>query len=341
MSPDLSVVVAVYNEDPRNLHAMVDRLSDVIAPLGLSYEVVFVDDGGGARTNQALREIAGQIENVKLVVLSRNFGQQAAITAGMDHAEGRAVVNIDSDLQDPPELITEMVRYWQQGYDVVYAQRSSRRDRLVKRLSAHVFYRVLGLVSSVKIPWDTGDYRLMDRKVITALSALPEKTRFLRGMVPWLGFRQIGVAIDRDARAVGESSYTLKKLISLAVDGLLAFSVAPLYLIPLLGLTLCAAGVLGLLVWLLMGSFHSGKFDTSLIVIAMVVLTGLQIFSTGVLAVYLSKVVDEVRARPTYLVAERLGAPFTGASSRTQVSARDQVFVSSVHDSINCGVTVD
>src|SRR5262249_296763 len=151
---------------------------------------------------------------------------------------------------DPPELIAEMVRLWRQGYEVVYAQRSTRRDRLTKRLSAFLFYRLLGLVSSVKIPWDTGDYRLIDRKVVEALQSLPEKTRFLRGMVPWLGFKQIGIPIDRGAREVGASAYTVRKLLQLAADGLLAFSVAPLYMIPLLGMLVLAAALLAVAAFL-------------------------------------------------------------------------------------------
>lgn len=315
MAPDLSVVVAVYNEDPRNLLSMLDRLKAVVAPLGMSYEVVFVNDGSRERTSNALREIAGQTDNVKVVVLSRNFGQQAAISAGMAHSDGQAVVNIDSDLQDPPELIADMVRLWKEGYEVVYAQRSSRRDRLSKRLSAYLFYRVLGMVSSVKIPWDTGDYRLMDRKVIDALDSLPEKTRFLRGMVPWLGFKQVGIPIERDARSVGESTYTLRKLLCLAADGLLSFSAAPLYLIPALGLTLLFAGGLGIVAWLILGFGHGAQIDTALVLLCMVALTGLQMLSTGIMAVYQSKITDEVRARPTYLVSERLGMPFSGKAS--------------------------
>ena len=220
---DLSVIVAVYNEDPRNLSRMIDRLSGVLSPLYLSWEVVFVNDGSNPTTSAALRRIAGEADNVKLIELSRNFGQQAAITAGLDHADGQAVVNIDSDLQDPPELIPEMIKCWQEGYEVVYAQRATRKDHVAKRLSAHLFYRMLACVSSVEIPWDTGDFRLMDRKVVEALKELPEKTRFLRGMIPWLGFRQIGIPVDRGARELGESTYTFRKLLMLAMDGLLAF----------------------------------------------------------------------------------------------------------------------
>jgi len=311
---ELSVVVAVYNEDPRNLLGVVDRLDTVIAPLALSHEIVFVNDGSQPATSEALRRLAMEFDHVKLVELSRNFGQQAAITAGLDHACGQAVVNIDSDLQDPPELIADMVTLWRQGYEVIYAQRSTRRDRLSKRFSAFIFYRLLGLVSSVKIPWDTGDYRLIDRKVVEALDSLPEKTRFLRGMVPWLGFKQIGIPIDRGAREVGASAYTLRKLLQLAADGLLAFSVAPLYLIALLGVLLVLAATLmagGALVGL-GGGAHLVPSPSGLILLAV---SGVQIFCTGLVGIYVSRILEEVRGRPTYIVSRRIGFPLAGRNS--------------------------
>lgn len=305
MIVDLSVVVAVYNEHPRNLVLLLERLAKVFSPLEITYEVVFVNDGSRAETSKALLQLANEVDNVKLVVLSRNFGQQAAISAGLDHTEGKAIVNIDSDLQDPPELIPEMLKYWRSGYDVVYAQRSSRRDRMSKRLSAYLFYRLLGAVSTIQIPWDTGDFRLMDRRVIQALNKMPEKARFLRGQIPWLGFRQIGIPIDRGAREVGESTYTLKKLIQLAMDGLLAFSSAPLLVLPAVGCTLLAAGLVGIIVWAFARSTLGGSLELVLAVASIcAVFAGVQIICAGMIAVYLSKVLDEVRARPTYIVAD-------------------------------------
>jgi dolichol-phosphate mannosyltransferase len=317
MTVDLSIVVAVYNEDPRNLVTMLERLWKVISPLGMSYEVVFVNDGSREHTSNALVQLAKQVDHVKLVVLSRNFGQQAAISAGMDYAEGDAVVNLDSDLQDPPELIPDMVQRWKQGYDVVYAQRLARRDRIMKRLSAFLFYRVLGALSSVSIPWDTGDFRLLDRKVVDALRRMPEKTRFLRGQIPWLGFKQTGIPIDRGARELGESTYTLRKLFTLALDGLLGFSSSPLYLISTVGALLLAASALALLLWLGV-KWQSGQFafDNIALLLAVGAFTGVQILCLGCMAAYLSKVLDEVRARPTYVVAETLGLAFARASKR-------------------------
>lgn len=323
---DLSIIVAVYNEDPRNLSLLLDRLASVIKGDGLSYEVLFVNDGSKAPTSKALRTLAAQHDYVKLIELSRNFGQQAAITAGIDHAEGQAVVNIDSDLQDPPELIPEMVKRWREGYDVVYAQRSTRRDKLGKRLPAYLFYRLLGSVSSVHIPWDTGDFRLMDRKVCNELKNMPERSRFLRGLIPWLGFRQIGIPINRDAREVGESTYTLKKLINLALDGILAFSVAPLYLVPIVGGAMFAVGLLMAAVWAVLHASTLTQLDSAFIIAAMITISGLQILCTGAIAVYLSKILDEVRGRPTYVVAERLGLGFARSSEQAKFekSLQDQ-----------------
>ena len=311
MPAELSIVVAVYNEDPRNLLHLLERLWKAISPTGMSYEVIFVNDGSGVKTSSALKQIAGEVDYVKLVMLSRNFGQQAAITAGFDHADGQAVVNIDSDLQDPPELIPQMLQKWREGFDVVYAMRSTRRDRFGKRLPAFLFYRVLGAISSVEIPWDTGDFRLLDRKVVDALKSMPERTRFLRGMIPWLGYKQVGIPIDRDAREVGESTYTIKKLLMLAMDGILSFSSAPLYLVSFIGAGAFGIGFLGLLFWLaLAGMTRSAHLDPLFVTLALMTFAGLQILCSGIVAVYLGKVLDEVRARPTYLVAERLGEPF-------------------------------
>jgi glycosyltransferase involved in cell wall biosynthesis len=304
---DLSVIVAVYNEDPRNLIKLLERLDSNIRPLDLSYEVVFVNDGSRDIATSALRQIAAECANIKLIELSRNFGQQAAITAGLEHSDGRMVLNMDSDLQDPPELIPTMFQKWKEGYDVVYATRSRRRDRFLKRSTAYLFYRILSSVSSVKIPQDTGDFRLMDRKVVDALASMPEKSRFLRGMIPWLGFKQCGVPLDRDARELGESTYTVKKLLTLAMDGLIAFSAAPLFMLSTLGFILIAGSLLALAAIACTGSFD---LTNAQLLFCIALFTGLQIACVGLIAVYLSKTLDEVRQRPTYLVARRLGTGF-------------------------------
>lgn len=317
-SPELSVVVAVYNEDPRNLLLLLQRLAVAVGQVSASYEVILVNDGSDSPTSTALRQIASVGRNVKLIELSRNFGQQAAISAGMDHADGQAIINLDSDLQDPPELIPEMVKMWRAGYDVVYAQRSTRRDRPGKRIPAYLFYRLLDSISDVHIPWDTGDFRLIDRKVRDALRLLPEKTRFLRGLIPWLGFRQIGIPIDRDAREVGKSSYTLRKLISLAIDGLLSFSLAPLYFVMLLGIFLTLGGGVSVIISLLAPP-NAITSNAMLLISILVLVAGLQTISLGILAIYLGKVLDEVRSRPTYIVSGRSGYDFVNETSASAV----------------------
>lgn len=331
MLPDLSIVVAVYNEDPRNLLRLLERLWEVVSGVGLTYEVIFVNDGSRNVTTQALRQIANEVACVKLVELSRNFGQQAAITAGLDHAEGRAIINLDSDLQDPPELIPEMVRRWNEGYDVVYVQRSSRKDRWSKRTSAFLFYRMLGAIASVEIPWDTGDYRLMDRRVVGALRSLPEKTRFLRGLIPWLGFRQIGIPIDRGAREVGQTSYTLRKLLTLAIEGILSLSAAPLFIVPVVGSILFCAGLIAACIVLALPGAQPQLQNNSLLVLFLVI-AGVQVLCTGLVAVYLAKVLDEVRARPTYIVGQKLGLGFDrpAENDRPHKNKRESATVASV-----------
>lgn len=308
-TPDLSVVVAVYNEDPRNLIRLLQRLEEVLLAVSIKYEVVFVNDGSGERTTRALREIAGEFPYVKLINLSRNFGQQAAITAGMDHSDGRAVVNIDSDLQDPPELIPKMMELWRRGYDVIYATRSTRKDSVPKRLFAFLYYRVLSSVSAVEIPRDTGDFRLLDRKVVEALRSLPEKKRFLRGLVPWLGFKQVGIAVDRGAREIGESTYTIRRLLRLAFDGILAFSVAPLFLIPVAGGIL---GALGLVTLAIAFAVEPTIQPFVFVMAGLLIVSGVQVLSIGLVAIYLSTALEELRGRPTYLVGEKLGKGFEG-----------------------------
>lgn len=330
MTVDLSVVVAVYNEDARNLSLLLQRVHDCMAPTGLSFEVIFVNDGSRQPTSEALYRVASDFDYVKLVVLSRNFGQQAAISAGFDHSEGDAIVNIDSDCQDPPELIPQMVKLWKDGYDVVYAQRSTRRDKFSKKFSAFLFYRILGALSSVDIPWDTGDFRLIDRKVLEALSRMPEKSRFLRGQIPWLGFRQIGIPIERGAREIGESTYTLRKLLSLAMDGLLGFSVSPLFFIPVIGATLTAIGFITLVACVAAACCGNAVHVVLWVAAIVALAAGVQTLCLGIVSVYLSKVLDEVRARPTYVVAERMGLPFArgnwdGAQETVAASARKAI----------------
>ena len=316
-NPILSIVVAVYNESAYNLQTLIARLGKVLAPLNMSYEVVFVNDGSREETSTSLSELCQQYDYIKLINLSRNFGQQAAISAGMDFASGQAIVNIDSDLQDPPELIPDMVRLWQRGFEVVYAKRSSRKDRLLKRFTAYLFYRTMSSLASIDIPKDTGEFRLIDSRVAKALRQLPERTRYIRGLLPWLGFKQTTIPVDRNARQHGESSYTLRKLITLALDGILCFSYAPLYAISVIGaLTILIAIAIPLLYPLLSGHALSG-FTCG--IAGFVFLSGTQILLLGVVSLYIAKIFDEIKARPVYIVSEISGRPFDIDNKRTSL----------------------
>jgi glycosyltransferase involved in cell wall biosynthesis len=304
-SVDLSIVVPVYNEHRGNLEALTKRLRETVARLQLKHEIVFVDDGGTEQSAAMLKDIVENADDIRLLTLSRNFGQQAAVSAGLADALGRAVVTMDSDCQDPPEVVAEMVGLWRQGYDVVYAQRRQRDDRVFKQLSASTFYRLLNAMSTVEIPLDTGEFRLLDRAVVDALNRLPEKNRYLRGLVPWLGFRQTHVLIDRGARKKGESTYTLRKLMRLALDGLLSFAVAPLYLLFGFGLILLAAGFGCLAFKLVFGTLPITAID--LLWIGLTIFSGLQITAIGIVGSYLAKILEEVKGRPTFIVAKRIG----------------------------------
>lgn len=321
INPELSIIVAVYNEDSRNLLKLIDRLDLVLSPEKVPYEIIFVNDGSREPTSNALRHIAVESKNIKLVELSRNFGQQAAITAGLDHASGQAVINMDSDLQDPPELIPAMLEKWKEGYDVVYATRSKRHDRASKRLTAFMFYRILGALSSVEIPWDTGDFRLMDRVVVDALKSMPEKTRFIRGMIPWLGFKQCGVPLERDARELGKSAYTIKKLLCLALDGILSFSAAPLFFISGVGSLLSLVSGLGFITCYILDGY---VINNSALLSGIAFLVGIQITVLGIVSVYISKLLDEVRARPTYIVSRRIGGGFVKIDAQQIANTNDE-----------------
>jgi polyisoprenyl-phosphate glycosyltransferase len=312
-SVDLSIVVPIYNEHRANVDALVRRLRDTIATLKLEYEIVFVDDGGTEETAAMMKEIVESSHDMRLLTLSRNFGQQAAVSAGLADALGRAVVTMDSDCQDPPEVVAEMVGLWRQGYDVVYAQRRQRDDRMFKQLTASTFYRMLNAMSTVEIPLDTGEFRLLDRAVVDALNRLPEKNRYLRGLVPWLGFRQTHVLIDRGARKTGESTYTLRKLMRLALDGMLSFAVAPLYLVFVFGLVLLAAGFACLFWKLIFGATPIGTME--LMWIGLTIFSGLQMTAIGIVGSYLAKILEEVKGRPTFIVAKRIGKDVTPTAS--------------------------
>lgn len=306
-SPRISVVVPVYDEQ-ENLPVLYDRLAPVLAALG-RYEIIFVDDGSRDLSVPTILELQGKDPGVKLIRFSRNFGHQAAISAGIDQARGDAVVIMDADLQDPPELLSELVKQWEAGFHVAYAVRQNRDENLFKKGTASVFYRLLRAVSNVDIPVDTGDFCLMDRKVADVLRQLPEKNRFVRGLRSWAGFRQVGVEYDRPARHAGDAKYTMRKMVKLALDGVMAFTSLPLRLASYLGFLTMAAGFVYLAV-AVFARLTSGAFPggwTSLVAIILLV-GGAQLMMLGVLGAYVARIYEETKHRPMYIVDETVVA---------------------------------
>jgi polyisoprenyl-phosphate glycosyltransferase len=302
----VSIVVPMYFEEAV-AEVCYKRLTDVMKENDINYEIIFVNDGSTDRTLDILEHIALYDRCIKIISLSRNFGHQAAITAGMDRASGEAVVVIDSDLQDPPELIPQMVKLWEEGYEVVYAKRMKREgESRFKLLTAKLFYRFLNKMSSVSIPVDTGDFRLMDRKVIQALKKMPEHNRFVRGMVSWSGFKQVPILYERKERYAGETKYPFKKMLKFALDGILSFSVKPIKLVETAGLLiLCVSGSLFILA--VMNLIFKVQSSSWLPVATLITfLVGLQIISVGIVGEYVIRVYDECRSRPLYIVDKEI-----------------------------------
>jgi glycosyltransferase involved in cell wall biosynthesis len=303
-SPAFSVVVPVYNEQ-ENIRALWHRTQSALESAGLDFEVVFVDDGSRDGTPDLLDRLHDEQERAVIVRLSRNFGHQAAICAGLQHARGQAVVVMDGDLQDPPELIPDLVRLWREDYDVVYAVRRKRSEGLLKRLGYRAFYLLLGLISELEMPLDSGDFCLMDRRIVNALNRLPEKCRFVRGLRSFLGFRQVAFEYDRPAREAGQPKYTLRKLSGLAVDGLVSFSGYPLRMVTYLGMATVGVA-LALTAWALNDAIrhHSAPQGWASILIVVLFMGAVQLLSLGIIGEYIRLIFLETKNRPTYIVAE-------------------------------------
>jgi polyisoprenyl-phosphate glycosyltransferase len=305
----ISIVVPCYNEE-EVLPAAHERISKAMQSLDVfDYELIYVDDGSRDKTPQIMRELQSSDQRVRVIRFSRNFGHQIAVTAGLDAAEGDAVVLIDADLQDPPEIIPEMVARWREGYDVAYGQRSRRQgESAFKLLTAKIFYRLFNRLTAIDLPLDTGDFRLMDRKVVDAVRQMPEHDRFLRGMITWIGFRQVAVPYSRAPRSAGESKYPLFKMLRFAMDGILSFSLVPLRLaigMGLLGFGVAMLGVLyALFVRLFTGVWVSGWAS---LFIAVLFLGGTQLICLGVIGEYIGRIYFEAKQRPLYLIMDRLG----------------------------------
>lgn len=325
-APLLSVVVPCFDEEAvvaethRRLAAALEQ-----AP-GVDFEIVYIDDGSRDATLDLLRGLQRADGRVRVLALSRNFGQQMALAAGMAEAAGDAVVVIDADLQDPPEAIPEMLERWRGGADVVYGVRAGREgETAFKRWTAKVFYRLQARVSNISIPLDTGDFRLMDRKVVDVFCAMPERDRILRGMVSWAGFRQEPVYYQRSARAGGRTKYSAEMMLHLAMDGILSFSSAPLRPAIWLGFLAAGLGLSGiacfLAVRLFTGAWVSGS---AMLFVAILLLGGVQLVVIGVLGEYLARIYGEVKHRPLYLVKERLGFPATGEAAGGKATTPDE-----------------
>lgn len=306
MSVDLSIVVPIHNEES-NLPVLYQRLTEVFSAQEYAYEVILVNDGSRDKSLTLIKQFAANDNHFHYVDLSRNFGHQAAIFAGMEHAQGKWIAFIDGDLQDPPELIPDMLRTLQQGYDVVYAKRRKRAGvGFFKRSAYTVFYRVLGKITDIEIPLDTGDFRVITARIARHLSALPEKDKFLRGQIAWLGFNQTFIEYDRPERFSGEVSYTFSKLMRLALDGITSFSNLPLRLASYLGFTVSGISFL-LMVYALISKYvlNNGTPQgwTSLM-LAVLFLGGIQLITIGIIGEYLIRISNNVKDRPVYIVRE-------------------------------------
>lgn len=307
--PTVSIVVPCYNEEEvipetyRRLAALADsRPSE-------KFELLFVDDGSRDRTLAYLREIATQDARVHVIAFSRNFGHQLAVTAGIDHATGDALVLIDADLQDPPEVVADMIDRWREGFDVVYGVRTERRgESRFKLATAHIFYRLLNQLSDTPIPLDTGDFRLIDREVADILRRMPERDRFIRGLVSWVGFKQLALPYSRSARFAGSTKYPLRKMLRFASDGMVSFSVKPLKLAITIGVLSAALACFGIIfvlsVRLLTDNWVPGWTAT---IIAILFLGGIQLLCTGILGEYIGRIYMQSKGRPLYVVKERIG----------------------------------
>ncbi len=304
----LSIVVPMHNE-AEVLGVFFERIEAVLSTLGLGYEIICVDDGSRDATLAGLVERARKDAAVKVIALARNFGKEAALTAGIEAAKGDVVVPIDADLQDPPELIADFLAKWEEGYDVVYGSRADRSsDTAMKRTSAGLFYRIFNSVSDLDIPESAGDFRLMDRDVVEALKLLPERNRFMKGLFAWVGFRQIGVPYVRPERAAGTTSWGYLRLVRFAIDGITSFSTAPLRVWSVLGLIAAFFAVIG--VFIIIGQvliFGRQAPGYASLMVVILVSFAVQMIAFGVLGEYVGRLYQEVKGRPIYVVRARIG----------------------------------
>jgi len=303
-----SIVAPVYNEE-ETIREFYKRLISVMDSIKESYEIIFVNDGSKDRSLEIMKEFHSQDKRVKIIDFSRNFGHQIAITAGMDYALGNTVVIIDADLQDPPEVIPRFIEKWKEGFEVVYGIRESREgEGVFKKLTAKIFYRILQRIIDIKIPLDAGDFRLIDRKVVDSLKEIRERSRFVRGLTSWVGFKQGGILYKREKRFAGHTKYSLKKMLKLAVDAAFSFSNFPLRIAGYFGFLIAGLSFLYLIYVIILKLFTNILISgwTSLIV-AVLFLGGVQLICLGIIGEYIGRIGEEVKHRPLYIIKEVIG----------------------------------
>jgi polyisoprenyl-phosphate glycosyltransferase len=300
--PELSVVIPIYNEI-ENIPVLYDRLVAVLAEVASSFEIVFVDDGSRDGSVEKLNALAAGDNRVTVLELARNFGHQMAITAGLDFARGRAIAVMDADLQDPPEVLPDFIAKWRNGHDVVYAIRERRKEGWLKRTSYAAFYRLLRRVSNIEIPLDAGDFCVMDRRIVDLLKEMPERSRFVRGIRSWVGFKQVGIPFERHARHSGVPKYTVGRLTLLALDGLISFSYVPLRIIMAIGLSVSLASLV-LAVFFFVKKLIYGLTPPGYasIIVSIFFLAGIQLVTVGVIGEYVGRIFEEAKRRPMYVL---------------------------------------
>lgn len=311
--PTFTIIAPIYNE-LENIPELYPRMREVMDRTGEPWELILVDDGSTDGSTALIRKLAENDARVRPVIFARNFGHQIAVTAGVDHARGDAVIIIDADLQDPPEVILQLIDKWREGYEVVYAVREERQgESWFKTTTASLFYRMIYRITDVDIPMDAGDFRLMDRKVVEVMKQMREKHRFLRGMSAWVGFKQVGVSYKRQPRFAGETKYPLNKMIKLALNAVTSFSYFPLQLATYMGFIAAGLSVLAIPVIIILrlttGTALFGQATTLIIVLF---LGGLQLISLGVIGEYIGRIYDEAKGRPLYIVSEAPEDPEDG-----------------------------